>query len=183
MSIKNSQTTISTPSGTTLLQKSIQHAETKLVGAIVRQHTPSIANAVMDLPGIRDELWTFFMDLIVSEFQVLCSKEPSSLFRQMPVKEIDQFQWEPLVKELQSKAPLLLKLLYAVVVRQDRRCRVKPQTVHYPAIVTATAILLKERNREMGGVQSIVSCLMYACHSEKQVLIRSRSQSSNIIDP
>ncbi len=40
----------------------------------------------------------------------------------------------------------------------------------YPAIVNATAILLKERNREMSGVQSIVSYLMYACHSEKQVL-------------
>ncbi len=119
---------------------------------------------------ILDKLWSYFFNLAVSEFQVLCCKEPLSQFRHMPVKEIDQFQWEPLMTELQCKAPLLLKLLSAVVVREDRRWQVKNPAVHYPAIVTATAILLKERNREMSGVQSIVSCLMYACHSEKQVL-------------
>ena len=170
MHINNSQITISTSSGTTLLQKTLQQAETKIIGAIVRQHTPSIANAVIEMPGMHDKLWSYFLNLVVSEFQVLCCKEPLSLFRHMPVKEIDQFQWEPLMTELQCKAPLLLKLLSAVVVREDTRCQVKPPTVHYPAIVTATAILLKERNREMSGVQSIVSCLMYACHSEKQVL-------------
>ena len=76
-----------------------------------------------------------------------------------------------LVKELQTKSPLLLKILTAVVVRMDSRYAPKSQIVHHPAIVTAIAVLLKERNREMSGVQSINSCLIYACHCEKQVCI------------
>ena len=68
-----------------------------------------------------------------------------------------------------KKSPLLLKILTAVVVRIDSRYAPKSQIVHHPAIVTAIAVLLKERNREMSGVQSINSCLMYACHCEKQV--------------
>ncbi len=40
---------------------------------------------------------------------------------------------------------------------------------HFPGICSAAAILLKERNREMCGLQSLVSLLMYSCHAEKQV--------------
>ena len=152
-----------------LLQKTLQQAESKLVGALVRHHTPSIVNAAIEIPGVKDELFSYFSHLIVTECQVLCQKKPPSLFRHVPVEKIDDFEWEDLMKELQSRAPLLLKVLSAIVARVDPRCEKKSSTILYPAIVTAVAVLLKGRNREMCGVQSIVSCLMYACHCEKQV--------------
>ena len=34
----------------------------------------------------------------------------------------------------------------------------------------AAAAVLKERNQEMCGVQSLTSSLLYSCHCEKQVL-------------
>lgn len=150
-----------------MLQKAISQAESTLVGAL--GHNPSIADAVMDIPAVKDEVFNSILRSIVDECQVLCQKTPQSQFRHMSVKEIEEFKWESLVKELQTKSPLLLKILTAVVVRIDSRYAPKSQIVHHPAIVTAIAVLLKERNREMSGVQSINSCLMYACHCEKQV--------------
>ena len=45
----------------------------------------------------------------------------------------------------------------------------KVDTAHHPGIYSAAAVLLKERNREICGLQSHVSLLMYSCHAEKQV--------------
>ena len=38
-----------------------------------------------------------------------------------------------------------------------------------PGICMATAILLKERNKKLHGVQSRISTLLYSSHLEKQV--------------
>ena len=98
-----------------MLQKAISQAESTLVGAL--GHNPSIADAVMDIPAVKDEVFNSILRSIVDECQVLCQKAPQSQFRHMSVKEIEEFKWESLVKELQTKSPLLLKILTAVVVR------------------------------------------------------------------
>ena len=51
----------------------------------------------------------------------------------------------------------------------DHRNIIKVGAAHYPGICCAAAILLKERNHEMCGLQSLVSLIMYTCHAEKQV--------------
>ena len=51
----------------------------------------------------------------------------------------------------------------------DARCEPRLPMAHYPAVVTSSAVPLKARNREMCGLQFNVSCLLYACHCEKQV--------------
>ena len=76
--------------------------------------------------------------------------------------------WKVFISELESKAPTLLHLLTTLVSFNDRRNVSKVGTSHYPSICTAVAVLLKERNREMCGLQSLVSALLYSCHSEKQ---------------
>ena len=69
-----------------------------------------------------------------------------------------------IIEDLKSKAPTLLQLVTSVVSVNDHRNTSKVGNSHHPGICAAFAVLLKERNREMCGLQSIVSVLMYACY-------------------
>ena len=66
-----------------------------------------------------------------------------------------------IIEDLKSKAPTLLQLVTSVVSVNDHRNTSKVGNSHHPGICAAFAVLLKERNREMCGLQSIVSVLMY----------------------
>lgn len=77
--------------------------------------------------------------------------------------------WDAFIIELQSKAPTLLLILLTLVSFNDSSNAKKVGATHFPGVCAAVAVLLKERNREMCGFQSLVSALLYACHSEKQV--------------
>ena len=79
------------------------------------------------------------------------------------------FQWSQLVDELATNAPTLLCLLTAIVTHSDHRNQLKVSSAHHPGLCMCVAVLLKERNREMCGVQSIISLLLYQSHVEKQV--------------
>lgn len=51
----------------------------------------------------------------------------------------------------------------------DHRNDMKLGEIHQPAICMAVAILLKERNQEMVGLQTCVSLLLYISRAQKQV--------------
>ena len=99
----------------------------------------------------------------------LCRKTTVSPFRTIPVDHLADFQWKDMVNDLQLKAPLLFTVLHSIVSRNDHRNAVKVGAAHYPGICSAAAMLLKERSREMCGLQSLISLLMYSCRAEKQV--------------
>ena len=50
---------------------------------------------------------------------------------------------------------------------------IRSSVEHYPGLCMSVAILLKERNREMSGLQYIVSLLLYSSHVDKQVSDRN----------
>ena len=120
---------------------------------------------------VRDRLFCLFLDAISDECNNLCQRLPAnrSLFRNIPLSQAVNFKWSLLVTELQSRAPLLFKALSSIATHCDHRNQGKVGTSHYPGICMAAAVMLKERNREMCGVQSVVSLLMYSCHCEKRV--------------
>lgn len=156
-------------------------AESRLARTLAGGHAPSIANAVIRMIAVREEVFNYFVDVVNSECSLLCQKEPSSNFRNIPVNKISNFKWEDLVEELKAKSPLLWKILTAAAIRADPRCSHKPMSAHYPGIINAAAVLLKERNREMCGLQSVVSLLMCACHCEKQVTTVNEDRNNVII--
>ena len=51
----------------------------------------------------------------------------------------------------------------------DHRNRSKSGRAHQPGICMAAAVVLKERNQKMTGVQSLVSLMLFASHVDKQV--------------
>ena len=81
---------------------------------------------------------------------VIFARKPSQPnFRTVLVDELANFKWKDIVADLQLKAPLLFTILHEIAARNDNRNVVKVGAAHYPGICTTTAILLKERSREM----------------------------------
>ena len=72
------------------------------------------------------------------------------------------------MEELQTKCPTLLQLLWAIVSRSDHRNRVKQGEQHYPGMCVAVAILLKERNKHMSGIQTLLSMVLYSSRVRKK---------------
>ena len=156
---------------------SLGEAESNAVLCIAQGHAQSAASAVMEMKEVKDCIYNSFVNHLSEECCTLCERKDStvSLFRSIPVTALANSKWEDFIEELQSKAPLLLQAFTSVVSVYDHRNTVKVGSVHYRGICAAIAVLLKERSREMCGLQSLVSVLMYSVHCEKQVNMFSSS--------
>ena len=75
------------------------------------------------------------------------------------------------MSELEEKAPLLLQIFQLIMSANDHRNQHKGGDQHYPGICMAMEVLLKERNREICGVQSVLSLLLFFSHAENKVLV------------
>ena len=138
---------------------------------LVGGHLPSIVKTVFANDDLRQLLLTKFLELINQECNELCRKNPASvsLFRRVPVDKLSEFSWDALVNEFQYKAPTIYQIFTTVVSHNDHRNATKKGAQHNPSICMAAATLLKERNREMCGVQSVVSIALYMSQVQKKV--------------
>lgn len=135
---------------------------------------PSVAQAVIQNKQLQDIVWKQFLRIIDQECSSLCKRScPFSPFRTIPVNSYCDFNWLWFIEDLATRAPLLLSLFTSVVSHSDDRNETKRESAHYPGICMTAAILLKERNREMTGIQSLISLLLYSCHVEKQVCMHN----------
>ena len=125
----------------------------------------------MDHSELADMVFQLFLEKMELECASLCQRNADSLspFRRISVDKLSSFQWKTFTHNLSVKAPILLRLLSFVVAHSDHRNKKKVDSAHHPGICMAFAILLKERNREMCGVQAIISILLYNSHVDKQV--------------
>ena len=137
--------------------------------ALLGGHAVSIAKAVLGEKDLRDAIIKQLLREINKECNSLCKKTIATHFRTIPVDELANFKWKDMVADLQLKVPLLFTILHGIAARNDNRNVVKVGAAHYPCICTTAAILLKERSREMCGLQSLVFLAMYTCHAEMQV--------------
>ena len=131
----------------------------------------AIAKAVFNSDGLREQLLQRFTDTLNNEVTELCRKraDPPSLFRRIPIEKVPDFKWCDCIAELKSKAPILLQVLSALVSSNDNRNKQKRGDVHHPGVCIAIAILLKERNRELCGIQTLVSLVLFTSRVQKQV--------------
>ena len=131
----------------------------------------SIGKAILRNKQLSDVVIKLIAGVVDSECSVLCRRNNASLFRKTSVTTMSIFQWSKLVDELSLNAPTLLHFLSTIVTHSDHRNKLKVASAHDLGLCMTVAVLLKERNREMCGVQSIVSILLYQSHVEKQVCI------------
>ena len=160
--------TLSTPSRT--LRKDVGDAEAEVTRSLLSGNTASIANGILAMEEVREAVFMHFLDAIDHECTTLCRKLAPTHFRTVPMENVQQFNWQPFVDDLECCSPLLFRALTRIAGYSDRRNKGKVGPAHFPGICTAVAVILKERNREMCGLQSVVSLLMYTCHCEKQVI-------------
>ena len=112
----------------------------------------------------------------------LCRKTTPSLFLiTIPFDKLDTFSWKDMVADLQQKAHLVFTVLDSCITsRNNHQNTMKVGAVHYSRICSAAAILLKERNCKMCGIQSLVS-MMYSCHAKKRVLTKFKEILQKIV--
>ena len=129
-----------------------------------------------------EAVFTHFLDAIDHECTTLCRKLAPTHFRTVPMENVQQFNWQPFVDDLECCGPLLLRALTRIAGHSNRRNKGKVGPAHFPGICTAAAVILKERHREMCGLQSVVSLLMYTCHYDKQVIhVYTQCESVNML--
>ena len=131
----------------------------------------SIAKAVMDHGEIANMVFQLYLNKVEVECSNLCQRSADSFspFRKIAVDKLTDFQWENFTQCLSVKAPIMWHLISSIVAHNDYRNKKKVGSAHHPGICMAFAVLLKERNREMCGVQSLISVLLYNSHVAKQV--------------
>ena len=115
------------------------------------------------------------MQRVVVEFDLECaqlcrvSEGLTNVFRHINPTDVDKFKWSTCIDTLTTNAPTMLLVFNGIVSHSDRRNKSKSGSYHYPGICAAIAILLKERNIRMVGIQSIASLMLLSSHANKLV--------------
>ena len=90
----------------------------------------------------------------------MASDSTNSLLKMEGLKE---FEWDALIGELSTHAPVLLGVLQAATKTRS------PRTNTNAVIGICAAIIFKQRNSKMSLVQKIISLVLYAGHTSIQV--------------
>ena len=111
---------------------------------------------------------------LIAEFDMECAElcrimDDSNIFRNIDPINVDKFTWSACIDILLLKAPIMLQVVQGIVSLNDCRNKTKLGSHHNPGICTAIAVLLKERNVHMVGIQSIISLMLMSSHANKLV--------------
>ena len=160
-----------TPSRPASFQAKLDASLTRVGRALAGGDLQAIAKAVFSTDGLRQQLLQKFTVTLNTEITELCRKRanPPSLFRQIPFEKLSAFRWCDCIAELKLKAPILLQVILSLVSCNDTRNKQKCGAVHHPGVCMAIAVLLKERNREMCGIQMLLSLNLFTSRVQKQV--------------
>lgn len=145
----------------------------EVVQALAGQSIASITRAIFASEGLLDAVLQKVIDILDMELVQLTKRNtnPPSLFRQIPLDDtLPQFRWYNCIDELKVKAPSALQLASALVSKNDNGNQKKCGDAHFPGICMLIGIMLKERNREMCGIQTLLSLILFSSCVQKQVI-------------
>ena len=166
------QVTVSTPSRLTPYSTEVNTSLVRLGRALAGGHLPAIARAVFSHDELQHLVELKMLDILNSECSTLCKRrvDPPSPFRKMEVSQLAEFKWSNFIQDLEVNAPTLLKVFSTIASHSDHRNNHKLGERHFPGICMAISTLLKERNREMCGIQTMLSLILFTSRAQKQVL-------------
>ena len=87
---------------------------------------------------------------------------PKSVLQRGDVITIKSFTWQTLMSELSAYTPVLKRILEAT-------CPKKTQPNFTAVVCVCVALLARSRNRQMSLISKILSLILYAGHSSKEV--------------
>ena len=125
----------------------------------------AVMNIMFDQFDIKESVLDKICECIEEECNLICKKN-ASIFRKYNIAA--NFEWSDYASELKQKLPIIYRVLSKIVSHSDKR---NSRTIDYhnPGMCTAVAILLNERNREMTGLQTLMSLILYPTQVQKQV--------------
>lgn len=152
-----------------MVTKEVDGSLHKIGRTLAGGHIPSITKSVFANPSLRELLVEKVVQAAGNECASLCSRSAQSvsLFHCLLLDQSDTFAWKECISELE-KCPILFT---HIISHTDHRNASKRGEKHYPGICMATAVLLKERNREMTGIQAFLSLVLLSSRVEKKVCV------------
>ena len=159
----------------------MDHDLQKIARALAGEYVDSVAKAVFAHSALRERILLKVLDLVNSECAALCRKTGAngpSPFRRLPLKNVEEFSWDIYIQELKLRGPFLLKLFRALVQHNEHRNMTKQGPKHTPGICMSIAALLQERNREMTGIQTCVSCSIQPCSKASKFAVHTSYATS-----
>ena len=167
------QVIVETPSRLAPFNQKLDASLMRVGRALAGGNLQAITKAVFNHDGLKELAICKVTDAINAEITELCEKSanPPSLFRRIPTEKLSNFRWSECIAELRLKAPMLLEMVSTLVSCNDNWNKGKRGDAHHPGICMAIAMLLKERNREMCGIQTLLSLVLFTSRAQKQVCI------------
>ena len=161
---------VHSPSHDTPLSSTLDPSLQKIGRVLKGGCISSIAKAIFAHEGLRKCMIMKVLNLATTECSVLCRKDKHNPpFRHIVIDSLGEFRLESFIEKLRSHAPTLFQIASVIVQHNDHKNDIKKDSRHHPGICMATAILLKERNREMCGLQSIISVGLFNSQVQKKV--------------
>lgn len=105
--------------------------------------------------------------LVRKELQTLCSERVNSIQRTRSAKSLKEFGWSGIIEEAREHAPTLVQLLTSLTRKNDRSTELSKAQLG--AIGMMLSVMCKIRNPRMMLFQRVMSVILYAGHSAKQV--------------
>ena len=135
----------------------------KIGKAVAHGSKKALAKQCMEDPVTKRHLFDLVGLSLRREMKVMVSDSTNSLLKSQEVERMKSFSWASVLDELTNNTPTLLFFLHECTNTKKNH----PNTL---AIIGAcAAILLKHRLNRMSVFQKMVSIVLYAGHTSKQV--------------
>ena len=134
-----------------------------LAKAVARQSKQTIAVESLKDPVTKKYILRIIGREVVKEVKRMASDKVESVLKSQNIDHLKSFHWDMLLQELSKFAPVLSSLFTSAT--KTRVLRSNTDAV----IGMCAAILLNHHNSKMNLIQKIISLILYAGHSSKQV--------------
>jgi len=94
----------------------------------------------------------------------ICSDLTDSVLRSENSDALKEFTWEALLQELRKYFPTLISILFSATKTRT------PRNNQESIVGLCASILIKQRNAKLSLVQKLISLILYAGHSSKEVV-------------
>lgn len=135
----------------------------KIGKAVGRGSKKAVICECMKISTMRKYIVQILGQKLRNELASLCSEDANSILREQSPDALTGFSWGKLHDELEARAPTFLSLLEMCTHTRKPRCN------RMAVIGMCAVLLLKFRFVKMSLVQKVVSLILYADHSGKQV--------------
>lgn len=131
--------------------------------AVARRSKKTIAVEAMKDNAVQKHILKLVGDIVHAEMKKLCSQSVQSVLLKSDPETLKSFTWQSLKSELSAHTPVLKGILESTGVKS----RNGP---NFDAVICfCVALLARSRNLKMSLVAKIISLILYAGHTSKEV--------------